>query len=80
MKKQGHNKKKSNRHWEYSGYKQCDECTKHDHYEFHYDTWTSWRPYSFTLCRACYEYIYVLDRKEQPTPVCPWFYKPTLFE
>lgn len=74
------NKKNSKRRWEYSGYKQCHECQKHEHYEFHYDTFTSRYPNVLTLCRACYEFIYVLDRKEQPSPVCPWYHKPTLFE
>jgi len=74
------NKKNSRRNWEYSGYKQCHECKNHNHYEFHYDTLTSRHPNVLTLCWACYQFIYTHDRKEQPTPVCPWYHKPTLFE
>jgi hypothetical protein len=74
------NKKKSRRNWEYSGYKQCDECRSHGVDDYHYDTFTSWRPYKFVLCRACYEFIYKYDRKQQPTPCCPWYHQPSLFD
>ncbi len=74
------NQKKSRRTWKYSGYKQCSECCKHGYDGFHYDTWTSTHPHKVTLCHACYEYIYKHDRKEQPTPCCPWYHKPSLFD
>lgn len=54
----GENKKKSKRKWEYSGYKICHECKN-----YHYDTWTSMRPHKLVLCRSCYDWIYVQDRK-----------------
>lgn len=75
-----YNKSKSRRKWEYTGYKQCDECCAHGVDSYHYDTFTSRHPNKLTLCRSCYEFIYKYDRKEQPTPVCPWFHKPTLFD
>ena len=75
-----YNNTKSRRTWQYSGYKQCDECEKHGCNDYSYDTWTSLKPYKFVLCKACYDFIYENDRKEQPTPCCPWYHKPTLFD
>lgn len=58
MSEKGNNMKKSRRKWTYSGYKRCHECDA-----WHYDTLTSERPYTFVLCRPCYEWIYVQDCK-----------------
>lgn len=65
------NMKKSRRKWEYSGYKECHECAKDpikakEQRTYSYDTLTSLKPYRLTLCYECYDFIYVLDRK-QPT-------------
>lgn len=75
-----HNKNNSRRHWQYSGYNQCHECLHHGFDGHHYDTWTSLRPSKLVLCKACYEFIYKHDRKQQPTPACPWFHQPSLFD
>jgi len=75
-----YNKKKSRRTWEYSGYKQCDECRTHGLDDYQYDTFTSMYPNRMILCRPCHQFIYMHDRKVQPTPVCPWFHKPSLFD
>ena len=75
-----YNKKKSRRTWEYSGMKQCDECRTHGLDDYQHDTFTSRHPNRLTLCRACYQFIYMHDRKGQSTLVCPWFHQPSLFD